>query len=56
MKVGYNDHLVVGIKIYTWKWFYDDSGPKPLNMYKKHDVQVTIKALGPLLRLQAYLH
>ena len=30
MTVGYNDHLVVEIRIYTWKGYYDDSGPKLL--------------------------
>ena len=43
MKVGYNDHLVVGIRIYTRKGYYNDSGPC-WNMYKKHNVQVTVKA------------
>ena len=30
MKVGYNDHLVMGIRIYTSKGYYDVSGPKLL--------------------------
>ena len=48
MKVGYNDHVVVGIRVYTWKGYYNDCGPC-WNMYKNHDVQVTVKALGPLV-------
>ena len=30
MKLSHNDHLVVGIRIYTWKGYYDDSDPKLL--------------------------
>ena len=47
MKVFYNDHLVVGIRIYTWKGYYNDSGPKVLKHVQK--VQVTVEALGPIV-------
>ena len=35
MKLGHNDHLVVEIRIYTWKGYYDDSGPKLLKHVQK---------------------
>ena len=35
MKVGYNDHFVVGIRIYTWKVYYNNSGPKLMKHVQK---------------------
>ena len=52
INVGYNDHLVMENRIYTWKEYYNDSGTKLLKHVQKHDVQVTVKALGPLVCLQ----
>ena len=35
MKVGYSDHLVVEIIIFTWNGYYDDSAPKLLKHVQK---------------------
>ena len=44
MKLGHNDHLKVGIRIYTYK-----GSCSPKTCTKKFDVQVTVISLGPLV-------